>query len=100
LREFSHGKYGVQDLIQRLLLKYGKHRPFKDDRLFEEMAFVSEDDNLGSFFKRYIAGKELPPLAECLGKVGLMLGKDRKVRENPTATEREVVLRRQWMGQN
>jgi predicted metalloprotease with PDZ domain len=98
LREISNGKTGVQDLIQNLLLRYGRHSPFKDDRLFEEMAAVANDETLSAFLRRYLAGNELPPLATYFGKVGLMFGKDGKVQEDPHATEQAIRLREAWLG--
>ena len=37
IREESNGQQGLQDVINKLLVKYGKDRSFKDDELFGEI---------------------------------------------------------------
>lgn len=98
LREFSNGKYGVQDLIHDLLKQYGKNKPFKDNDLFAEIARTSGDESLSDFFQQYVAGTAPPPLKEYLAKAGLSIGSKNKVQADPAATESQLALRKQWIG--
>jgi predicted metalloprotease with PDZ domain len=98
LREFSGGKYGVQDLIHNLLKQYGKNKPFKDSDLFAEITRISGDESLSDFFQKYVAGPEPPPIKEYLNKVGLTIGSKNKVQAASAATESQLALRKQWIG--
>ena len=70
LRSLSKGNYGVQELMKDLSKSYGKDRSFKDEELFDKIVALTYPE-IGTFLKRYVAGKEALPLKECLALVGV-----------------------------
>ncbi|WP_417857678.1 peptidase M61 [Xanthomarina gelatinilytica] len=70
LRELSHGKRGIRDLMQRLSKKYGKDRPFDDDKLIAEIVDMTYPE-IAVFFETYVYGETPIPYNEFLEKVGL-----------------------------
>jgi predicted metalloprotease with PDZ domain len=70
LLELSGGKMDLQKLLSRLSERYGKNKPFQDDKLFgviEEMTYPE----IGTFLSRYVGGSEPLPLQEYFAKVGV-----------------------------
>ncbi|WP_291728174.1 peptidase M61 [Bernardetia sp.] len=60
LRELSDGKYGLMNLMQDLSKKYGKDKPFEDDKLFDVIAEITYPE-IRTFFADYVeSNKELP----------------------------------------
>ena len=72
LRKYSNGKIGLIDLMNKLAQQYGDDRPFKDNRLFKEIAALSYPE-LTTFFKRYVSGNEPLPLQACFKELGVAL---------------------------
>lgn len=70
LRELSDGKQGLMDVLHTLLERYGKHKPFEDDSLFDEITELTHPE-IRAFFTRFVEGEEPLPLDEYLNKVGL-----------------------------
>lgn len=70
LRSLSSGKYGLPDLVKDLSKKYGKDKPFQDDKLFEEITALSYPE-IGEFLNKYVGGSETLPLAEIFSMVGV-----------------------------
>jgi predicted metalloprotease with PDZ domain len=70
LRQLSKGEYGMQDLVKDLSKKYGKTKPFKDEKLFEEITAMTYPE-IGEFLKTYVAGSESLPLNEIFQLVGV-----------------------------
>ncbi len=70
IREESNGSMGLQDVINKLLLKYGKEKSFKDEELFDEIVALTSP-KIGEFFQKYVAGDQGIPYPEIFGKVGL-----------------------------
>jgi predicted metalloprotease with PDZ domain len=70
LRSLSQGKYGVQNLLADLSKKYGQHKPFHDDELFQEIVTLTYPE-IKDFFARYVEGPEPLPLTELFGLVGI-----------------------------
>ncbi|MBL8007534.1 MAG: peptidase M61 [Ignavibacteria bacterium] len=70
IREESGGSMGLQDVINKLLLKYGKQNSFKDEELFGEITELTSP-KIGEFFNRYVEGTEKIPYGEILGKIGI-----------------------------
>lgn len=70
LRKLSDGKYGMRNLMLDLSKKYGKHKAFHDDELFDEITKMTYPE-IGTFFTRYVAGTEKLPLQEVLADVGI-----------------------------
>jgi predicted metalloprotease with PDZ domain len=71
LRQFSKGKYGLQDLMADLSKEYGKEKAFKDEELFDKIVQITGFPELRSFFSRYVEGEEKLPIAEVLQAVGI-----------------------------
>jgi predicted metalloprotease with PDZ domain len=71
LRQFSNGKYGIQNLILDLAKQYGKDKPFEDDELFDKIVEVSKFPELRKFFSEYVEGEKPLPLKEIFKLVGL-----------------------------
>lgn len=70
LLELSGGKYDLQRLMRDLSKFYGVEKPFRDDELFPKIAALTYPE-IGTFLKRYVAGKERLPLEEVLAAVGV-----------------------------
>ncbi len=56
LRKLSGGEHGLRDLILDLSKKYGKDKPFEDDKLIDEITSMTYPE-IGEFFERYVKGK-------------------------------------------
>ncbi|MFD2934986.1 M61 family metallopeptidase [Spirosoma flavum] len=99
LRELSGGKLGTQELIQLLLRRYGPHKPFVDDQLFDSLTQLTFPQ-MRDFFRDYLESGKPLPLAETLAKVGMAYdAKDYTISlvDHPTPTQ--LALRRAWIGQ-
>ena len=70
LRELSNGERGILDLMQELSKKYGKDRPFDDNKIVKEIGKLTHPD-IKKFFNTYVYGETPIPYAEFLEKVGL-----------------------------
>ncbi|WP_276373683.1 peptidase M61 [Chryseolinea sp. H1M3-3] len=70
LRKLSDGSYGLQNLVADLSKKYGKEKPFEDDKLFEEITALTYPE-IGEFLNKYVAGTEKLPLKEIFEMVGI-----------------------------
>jgi predicted metalloprotease with PDZ domain len=79
LKELSGGKYGLQELIRDLSLKYGKDKPFKDDELFDVIVSLTYPE-IRDFFDKYVSGNNPLPLKEDLAKIGLNYEEDGQVK--------------------
>jgi predicted metalloprotease with PDZ domain len=69
LLKLSEGKYGLQNLKQDLMNKYGPEKPFDDEELFDiitEMTFPEIRD----FFIKYVEGPQSLPYKEMLSYAG------------------------------
>ena len=73
LRALSKGKYGVQELMKDLAKNYGKDHSFKDEELFDKVVSLTYPE-IGTFLKRYVAGKEPLPIKESLALAGVDIG--------------------------
>jgi predicted metalloprotease with PDZ domain len=96
LREGSAGRYGTQDLMRDLALRYGPDRPFRDAELFDVIAELTRPQ-VRDFFRRHVEGAEPLPLEEAFGKAGIRL-KNGRLTVMEEATEEQVKLRRSWIG--
>ncbi len=70
LRKLSDGSYGLQNLVADLSKKYGKEKPFEDDKLFEEITALTYPE-IGEFLNKYVSGTEKLPLKEVFEMVGI-----------------------------
>lgn len=80
LRQLSNGEMGLQKLIQKLSLEFGKDKAFKDEELFDMMTDLSYPE-IGEFFKKYVAGSEPLPIEEYLAETGISYYDKKKVED-------------------
>ncbi len=98
LRELSNGSYGTQNLVMDLIDRYGIHKSFDDEKLFDEIVELTGFPELSDFFKKYIIGTEKLPLVNTLEKVGLQLNKGAITIMDQLSDEQRA-LRKQWIDQ-
>ncbi len=70
LRQLSSGKYGTQELMRDLSMRYGKDKSFPDDSLFQIITAMTYPE-IGEFFKKYVIGSEPLPFEEMMQVVGI-----------------------------
>ncbi len=75
LRHYSDGKYGTQNLMKDLATKYGKHKSFNDEDLFNDIEKFTYPE-IGAFLRKYVAGTTPLPMAEVLDKIGIDFSKE------------------------
>lgn len=72
MREESNGQRGILSLMKELSKKYGKDKPFKDDKLIDEIVAMTYP-SLRTFFDKHVIGTTPINYNEFLEKVGLKL---------------------------
>ena len=70
LRNYSHGKYGTQNLMKDLATKYGKNRSFNDKDLFNDIEKFTYPE-VGAFLRKYVSGTTPLPMQEILEMIGI-----------------------------
>lgn len=75
LRKLSNGEMGYRDMIRKLSQRFGENKPFKDDKLIEELVTVTGYPQIKDFYNKYIAGSQPTPYAEYLKMVGIEINK-------------------------
>ncbi|WP_082129100.1 M61 family metallopeptidase [Chryseobacterium gallinarum] len=99
LRELSRGKTGTQDLMLKLMQKYGEGKYFNDDELFDEITKMTFPE-IRAFFKDFIEGSQPVPLKEYLAKVGFTYDENQeKISLSPNPNPKQLALRRAWINQ-
>ncbi|KFF75638.1 hypothetical protein HX13_05940 [Chryseobacterium sp. P1-3] len=99
LRELSGGKTGTQDLMLKLMQKYGEGKYFNDDELFDEITKMTFPE-IRAFFKDFIEGSQPVPLKEYLAKVGFTYDENQeKISLSPNPNPKQLALRRAWINQ-
>ncbi|MCR8669124.1 peptidase M61 [Aestuariibaculum sp. M13] len=73
LREESNGQRGILSLMKELSNKYGKNKPFEDDKLIDEIVAMTYP-SLRSFFDTHVIGDTPINYNEYFNKVGLEIG--------------------------
>lgn len=80
MREESNGNRGILSLMKELSNKYGKNKPFEDDKLIAEITEMTYP-SVGEFLNTHVVG-DLPINYETFfEKVGLKIG-DTKIKAN------------------
>lgn len=74
LRELSGGETGILNLMKKLSQKYGKDKPFEDDKLIPAMVSLSYPE-IQIFFDTYVSGSTPIPYDQFLEKVGVKMEK-------------------------
>ncbi|MDH7445795.1 M61 family metallopeptidase [Aquimarina sp. 2201CG14-23] len=73
MREESNGTRGILSLMKELSLKYGKNKPFEDDKIIEEIIAMTYP-SIGEFLKTHVIGDTPINYIEFFEKVGLSVG--------------------------
>lgn len=73
LRKLSNGEMGYRDMIRKLSQRFGENKPFKDDKLVDELVAVTGYPQVRDFYNKYIAGDQPTPYAQYLSMVGVEL---------------------------
>ncbi|WP_108840557.1 peptidase M61 [Aquimarina sp. Aq78] len=76
MREESNGNRGILSLMKELSLKYGKNKPFNDDKIIEEITAMTYPA-IGEFLKTHVVGKTPINYEEFFKKVGLSIESER-----------------------
>ena len=73
MREESNGSRGILSLMKELSSKYGKNKPFEDDKLIDEIVAMTYP-SLAEFFSAHVVGDIPINYNTFFEKVGLELG--------------------------
>lgn len=73
LREESNGQRGILSLMKELSNKYGKNKPFEDDKLIDEIVAMTYP-SLRPFFDTHVIGDTPINYNDYFNKVGLEIG--------------------------
>lgn len=73
MREESNGNRGILSLMKELSNKYGKNKPFQDDKLIDEIVALTYP-SLGEFFNDHVIGDIPINYNDFFAKVGLEIG--------------------------
>ncbi len=80
MREESNGNRSVLSLMKELSAKYGKNKPFEDDKLIEEITAMTYP-SIGTFLNTHVVGTTPIDYNVFFKKVGLHIGEG-KVKTN------------------
>ncbi len=80
IREESHGERGILSLMKELSLKYGKNKPFEDDKIIDEIIEMTYP-SIRDFFNAHVIGNTPINYNAFFEKVGLAIGES-KVKTN------------------
>ncbi|WP_298533523.1 peptidase M61 [uncultured Algibacter sp.] len=76
MREGSNGQRGILSLMKELTNKYGKNKPFEDDKIIDEIVEMTYP-SLGVFFSDHVVGDIPIDYNKFFEKVGLEIGEGR-----------------------
>lgn len=77
MREQSDGQRGLLSLMKELSSKYGKTRPFEDDKIIDEITAMTYPE-IGQFFKDHVQGSVPIDYEKYFAKVGIELQNELK----------------------
>jgi len=90
LREESNGHRGILSLMKELSLKYGKNKPFEDDKLIEEITTMTYP-SIGEFLQTHVVGDTPINYNDFFAKAGLTV-KESKVKTNYIQNDGALIL--------
>src|SRR5690606_8590769 len=90
IREGSNGERGILSLMKALSNKYGKDKPFEDDKLFDEIIAMTYP-SVSEFFKTHVEGTTPINYSDVFKKVGLEFVKG-KVETNFILNGGELII--------
>lgn len=91
MREESNGNRGVLSLMKELSLKYGKNKPFEDDKLIEEITEMTYP-SIGAFLNTHVVKGTPINYNEFFAKAGLVLNES-KVKTNYIQNDGTMIVR-------
>ncbi len=91
MREESNGNRGVLSLMKELSLKYGKNKPFEDDKLIEEITEMTYP-SIGAFLNTHVVEGTPINYNEFFAKAGLVLNES-KVKTNYIQNDGTMIVR-------
>ncbi|MEE4001798.1 peptidase M61 [Tenacibaculum sp. FZY0031] len=91
MREESNGNRGVLSLMKELSLKYGKNKPFEDDKLIEEITEMTYP-SIGEFLNTHVVKGTPINYNEFFAKAGLVLDAS-KVKTNYIQNNGAIIVR-------
>ncbi|WP_440068925.1 M61 family metallopeptidase [Tenacibaculum discolor] len=91
MREESNGNRGVLSLMKELSLKYGKNKPFEDDKLIEEITEMTYP-SIGAFLNTHVVEGTPINYNEFFAKAGLVLNES-KVKTNYIQNDGAMIVR-------
>ncbi len=90
MREESNGTRGILSLMKELSLKYGKNKPFEDDKIIEKITAMTYP-SVGKFLENHVIGKTPINYDEFFNKVGLVI-KAEKVETSYIQNAGELII--------
>ncbi len=91
LREESNGDRGILSLMKELSLKYGKNKPFEDDKLIDEIVSTTYP-SIRTFFDTHVIGNTPIDYDAFLDKVGLEMV-DKKIETNYVQSNGKLIFK-------
>ncbi len=76
MREESNGERGILSLMKELSAKYGKDKPFEDDKIIQEITEMTYP-SIGEFLKTHVEGNTPINYEDFFTKVGLTIKSDK-----------------------
>ncbi len=90
MREESNGNRGILSLMKELSNKYGKNKPFEDDKLIDEIVSMTYP-SLRDFFDSHVIGDIPINYNEFFNKVGLEIGEG-KIKTNFIQNQGNLII--------
>ncbi|WP_417556822.1 peptidase M61 [Mesoflavibacter zeaxanthinifaciens] len=90
MREESNGQRGILSLMKELSNKYGKNKPFEDDKLIDEITAMTYP-SVGEFLNTHVVGGTPIDYNVYFEKVGLMMSEG-KVKTNYIQNGGELIF--------
>ncbi|MCK8520517.1 peptidase M61 [Aquimarina sp. D1M17] len=76
MREESNGTRGILSLMKELSLKYGKNKPFEDDKIIDEIIAMTYP-SIGEFLNTHVVGTTPINYKDFFNKVGLAVQQEK-----------------------
>lgn len=80
LREASNGQRGILSLMKELSNKYGKNKPFEDDKIIDEITAMTYP-SIGAFIQKHVVGNTPIDYGSFFKRAGLEMAEE-KVKTN------------------
>ncbi len=90
MREASNGNRGILSLMKELSLKYGKNKPFEDDKIIEEIISMTYP-SVGEFLNTHVIGTTPINYDDFFNKVGLTV-KNEKIETSYIQNGRDLIF--------